>query len=233
MLTQVVLAVGEWVSSGRIIVIAVAVAVGAYVLTRFVQWGLPEGLRNWLSDRFGKPLGRSTAIAQFSQYLADLLEADFSPASRSPTVGRFRHPRKSAIERAAWRAAGEIDAGGVERLREPAHSHIERAQFRGGRSAVAMAEFTLLRELSRCHGERAAMLMWWRGEWSSRFRSSSWALSWGCPFVFAIVNFAAELLVSIWTSCFLHSDGGPTARCRCRQFGRGRPLAGSDTPCCG
>ena len=73
-LTKVVLTVAELISSGKIIAFAAAVAIAAFVLTKLVQWILPEQLRNWLSDHFGKPLGRSTAIAQFSQFLADLLD---------------------------------------------------------------------------------------------------------------------------------------------------------------
>jgi type IV pilus assembly protein PilC len=154
----VVLTVAEWVSSGRIIVMAVAVAVGAYLLTRFVQWGLPEWLRNWLSDRFGKPLGRSTAIAQFSQYLADLLEADFSPASALRLAGSAAESPR--LKRAAWRAAGEIDAGGISDF---ANRRILTSSVLNAVEAdlPSRSRVTLLRELSRCHGERAAMLMSW------------------------------------------------------------------------
>lgn len=157
-LTQVVLAIGEWVASGRIVVIAVAVAIGSYVLTKFVQWGLPEWLRNWLNDRFGKPLGRSTAIAQFSQYLADLLEADFPPASALRLAGSAAESPR--LKRAAWRAAGEIDVGGIS---EFANRRILTSSVLNAVEAdmPMRSRVTLLRELSRCHGERAALLMSW------------------------------------------------------------------------
>ncbi len=157
-LTQAVLAVAEWISSGWLMVIAAAVAVGAYVLTKFVEWGLPEALRNWLSDRFGKPLGRSTALAQFSQYLADLLEADFAPASALRLAGSAAESPR--LKRAAWRTAGEICGGGISNF---ANRRILTSSVLNAVEAEMppRSRITLLRELSRCHGERAALLLSW------------------------------------------------------------------------
>ncbi len=157
-LTQAVLVVAEWIVDGWFVVIAASVAVGAYVLTKFVEWGVPEALRNWLSDRFGKPLGRSTAIAQFSQYLADLLEADFAPASALRLAGSAAESPR--LKRASWRAAGEIDGGGISnianrRILTSSVLHAVEAEM------PPRSRITLLRELSRCHGERAALLLSW------------------------------------------------------------------------
>jgi type IV pilus assembly protein PilC len=157
-LTQAILTAAEWISDGRFFVIAGSVAMGAYVLTKFVEWGVPEGLRNWLSDRFGKPLGRSTAIAQFSQYLADLLEADFALASALRLAGAAADSPR--VRRAAWRTAGEIDGGDTRSLAN------RRVLTSSVLYAVAVevplrSRIMLLRELSRCHGERAARLMSW------------------------------------------------------------------------
>jgi len=160
-LTRAILVVAEVITSGWIIAIAAIVAAAAYAVAQFVQWGLPEALRNWLSDRFGKPLGRATSIAQFSQYLADLLEADFAPASALRLAGgATKSPR---LQRAAWRAAGVIEVGGVNgfsnrRILTASVLHAVEADL-PRRSRV-----TLLRELSRCHGERAmTFLSWTRG----------------------------------------------------------------------
>lgn len=157
-LTRVILTVADWISSGKILLIAIAVGVGAFLLTKFVHWALPDLLLNWLSDRFGKPLGRSTAMAQFSQYLADLLEAEFAPASALRLAGSaVDSPR---IRRAAWRAAGEVNSGevsdfAIRRILTASVLNAVQAEM-PPRSRVS-----LLRELSRCHGERATTLLSW------------------------------------------------------------------------
>lgn len=158
LLTTAILTIAEWIMNGRLIMIAAAVAVGAYALTKFVQWGLPAGLRNWLSDRFGKPLGRSTAIAQFSHYLADLLEAGFAPALALRLAGSAAESPR--LKRAAWRAAGEIEAGNISGL---ANRRILTASVLNAVEAdlPSRSRVTLLRELSRCHGERASLLLSW------------------------------------------------------------------------
>src|SRR5207253_51360 len=63
----------------------------------------------WLSDRYGTLLGRSTASARFAQFLADLLEAELDVPSALRIAGfATESPR---IRRAAWRMARDLAAG--------------------------------------------------------------------------------------------------------------------------
>ncbi|HMC11201.1 MAG TPA: type II secretion system F family protein, partial [Pirellulaceae bacterium] len=74
-LTQFVLTLAAWIASGQILIPIVLLAAIAMLLVWATRL-LPLAVRERLGDRFGTPLGRSTAIAQFSQFLADLLEAE-------------------------------------------------------------------------------------------------------------------------------------------------------------
>src|SRR5262245_802195 len=73
-LTLLVLGIAEWISSGRILIVA-AVVVAAVLLLREATRQLPISVRNWFGDHLGFRWGRSTALARFSQLTADVLEA--------------------------------------------------------------------------------------------------------------------------------------------------------------
>jgi type IV pilus assembly protein PilC len=105
-LTQAVLSFYAAITNVTFIGIAVATAIVAFIVSRIFTPA--SGGR--ASGPSARPLGRSAAIAQLSRYLAELLDADFEPASSlrlaSSAVNRPR------LKQAAWRLASQIEAGG-------------------------------------------------------------------------------------------------------------------------
>ena len=161
-LTWMVLIVADWISSGRVVLVAAVIGLAAFVAAKVVPALLPDSLRNWLSDRFGKPLGRSTALAQLSQFLADLIEGEFETGTAlRMAAAAAASPR---LKRAAHRVARELDSGSSvsdlpnRRVLTSSILHAVRADL------PTNTRTALLRELSRCHAERAsAHLSWTRG----------------------------------------------------------------------
>jgi type II secretory pathway component PulF len=160
-LTQMVLETAAWITSGKILVLAMAIAAAGLVLYKATEL-LPLPFRNWVGDRIGTSFGRGTAIAQFSQFLADLLEAELQIASALRVAGfATKSPR---LRRAAWRLAADFDAG----------SAIDAASYRRTITATVLYALRsdmpqrprvhLIRELSACYANRAARsLSWTRG----------------------------------------------------------------------
>jgi general secretion pathway protein F len=100
-LTLVVLAVSHWITWGGVPVIAAVVAVLGLLLfcwlalTRYVTFAMP-----W---------GRSTAIARFAQFAADLLEAGVDIPNALRVAGFTT--RKPRLRRAAWLLANDLERG--------------------------------------------------------------------------------------------------------------------------
>ena len=157
-LTQFVLTLAAWIASGQILIPIVLLAAIAMLLVWATRL-LPLAVRERLGDRFGTPLGRSTAIAQFSQFLADLLEAELESPSALRLAGLASgSPR---LKRAASRLASQMETRGD--IDQPSYRlpltatvlHALRAEL------PTTSRVRLLRELSCCHAERARVLLSW------------------------------------------------------------------------
>lgn len=159
--TAFVLGVAAWIQSGRIL-IALAIAVAAVFLLWKLTALLPVSWQVWWGDRFGTPLGRTTAIARLAEFTADLLEAGLEVPDALRIAGfSTRSPR---LQRAAWRLAREIDRNeGLPPLSrpDPLTQTIQHA-LRG--AMPPPARIRLLREVGHCHAQRARRrLSWTRG----------------------------------------------------------------------
>jgi type IV pilus assembly protein PilC len=160
-LTQFVLWFSASVTSGRIFIAGFVVLVVGFVFYKAIGL-LPFSVRNWIGDRFGTPLGRATVLAQFSQALADLLEAQLPPASALRIAGfATQSPR---LRRASWRLATDIETGGL----------VDAASYRRTITATLLyalrgdlplpPRVRLIRELSAAYADRAdRSLSWTRG----------------------------------------------------------------------
>jgi type IV pilus assembly protein PilC len=160
-LTKLVLTIAEWISSGRVLIVAVVLIAVAILLWRATRL-LPASVQNWFSDHFGVRFGRATAIARFSQFTADLLEGELDPPQAIRLAGIATG--NSPIRRAAWRVAGDIESGGD--FARPASRNILTATVLHalGRDTSAATRIHLLREISMCYAERARIrLSWTRG----------------------------------------------------------------------
>jgi len=160
--TMAVLSIAEWISSGRILIVAAAIVVGGWLL-RLATRLLPVSVRNWCGDHLGWRWGRATALARLSQFTADLLEAELATpqALRLAGIATGNPP----IRRATARVAGGLDASGEL----AGGSHVTNILTATILHALSLertdtSRIRLLREISACHAERARRrLSWTRG----------------------------------------------------------------------
>ena len=157
--TQLIFTISGWISGGQIFLAAAALIIAGAILLRAGQL-LPVSWRDRLSDRLGTPLGRSTAIARFSQFTADLLEAelDLANALRFASVAT-RSPR---VQRAAWRLAHDLETGSGGSTQQPYRPFLTATVLYALQSDLpATTRIRLLREVSGCHADRARTQLSW------------------------------------------------------------------------
>jgi type IV pilus assembly protein PilC len=160
-ITVVIIRIAEWITSGRVLLAAGGVAIAGFLLVGASRL-LPARIQAWFGDRFGTPLGRTTALARFTQFAADLLEAGLPTPSALRVAGYATNSMR--LRRAAWRLAREIDRGSgiaVPLARDPLSQTVRHALEA---EMPPEARVKLLREVSRCHARRGALrLSWTRG----------------------------------------------------------------------
>ena len=138
--------------------VAAAVVLLLAVLT--INGTLP-GVRRLRASRLGSWFGRSTAVAQFTRFAAELLSAG---VSRGDAVRIAAHTtRHPAMQRAGWELAGalEDDLDDPPPAPRPVPATAVYA-LHGDLPAAARAR--LLAEISGCYSDRASRrLSWTRG----------------------------------------------------------------------
>jgi type IV pilus assembly protein PilC len=159
--TKLVLTISDWIASGRILLVVGALLAAAILIWQLSRL-LPAHVRHWCGDHLGMRWGRATTLARFSQFAADLLEADLvtPQAVRLAGLATGNPP----LQRAASRVAGDLEAGGdVSRPDSKSLLTATVLHALDGRVA-APARIRLLREISACYAERArGRLSWTRG----------------------------------------------------------------------
>lgn len=155
--TVAVLSIADWIASGRFLIVVVGVIAAAWLLRQATRL-LPSGVRHWFGDHVGLWWGRATALARFSEFTADLLEAELEPAQalRLAGVATSNPP----IRRAADRLAGSLETGhgpsrASSRVLTQTVLHAVRA------AAAPAARIRLLREISTSYAERARIRWSW------------------------------------------------------------------------
>lgn len=160
-LTLLVVRTSESIVSGRIVLVILAIVAIGFVLSQ-ARVLLPKVLRAELDDYFGTPFGRTTALARFCQFAADLLQAEFDPREAVRLAGQAAN--SSRLRRAAWRLSRDLELG------EP----VQRAAYRPILTSTVLHSLTaamplaarirLLREISSSYAERSrARVSWTRG----------------------------------------------------------------------
>ncbi len=159
--TLLVMSVASWISSGRIL-IHIALLVGAYFLiSRLLRW-LPLSFREWCDDRLGTLLGRNNALARFSQFTADLLEADLSVPSALRVAGFSIG--SSRLQRSAWRLANDLERGPLLESRRERQFLTATVWHCLATDSPRPVQIHMLRELSVCFSQRVQnRLSWARG----------------------------------------------------------------------
>lgn len=153
--TYLVLTIAEWITSGRLLIAIVVVAALAFGLYRGLRWLSPP-VREWWADRFATWIGHSTAIARFTQFTADLLEAEISPGHALRLAGLAAG--NGSIQRAAARVAAGLVAA-TEEARDKNRRLLTRTVHYALVTSTANASrVRLLREISASYTER---MRWW------------------------------------------------------------------------
>ena len=159
--TAFVLSVASLITSGRILWIALAIA-AAIVMTLVIWRFLPTEFREWWDDRFGNWLGRNTALARLTRYIAELLEAGLDVPNALRIAGYS--VRNTRLQRAAWRTAQELEYP-QRPFGDFGPSVLSHSVLYAIRAALpSRTRVRLLRELSLCYAERAqSRVSWTRG----------------------------------------------------------------------
>jgi type IV pilus assembly protein PilC len=157
-LTHAVLACYAIFTSGKVLVIAAAIGAFALVANRILKTVDADGIR----PRFAPALRRSGTLAQFSRYVADLLNADMQSASAlrlaSSAVG------KPSLKQAAWRVANKIEAGRDEISAADRRTVTNSVLYALRNDVPRAGQVAALREISRSHKERARSSLSWTRE---------------------------------------------------------------------
>ena len=159
--TLLILKISHWINSGWIVVV-VGVLVATGVLAAYAGRSLPSSIFGWLADRLGVPFGRSTAIARFTRFLADLLEAGLSipDALRIAAISS----RRRRLRRVAGRLADQIESGAEVSIEMYEHALTTTALHALHSEMPRASQIRLLKEISQSYAERArARLSWTRG----------------------------------------------------------------------
>lgn len=158
--TIFVLSVAEWISSGRILIWVAAILAGGWLLWLALRI-VPVSVRNWFSDHLAFRWGRATALARFSQFTADLLEAELETPRALRLAGMATG--NAPLRRAADRAAAEIESG--NQLSPVGSRMLTATVLHALQSQTNVASrIQLLREVSACYAEQARRrLSWTRG----------------------------------------------------------------------
>jgi len=157
-LTQLLFTVAAWITTGRMF-LDLAIVAGIVAVLYGISRLMPPALVEWLSDRFGTLLSRSTAIARFSQFTGDLLEAELDVPSALRIAGFAT--RSARIRRAAWRLAHDLAAEQplVLHRYQPFLTATVLHALRAEMSAASRVR--LLSEIGACHAERARRFLSW------------------------------------------------------------------------
>jgi type IV pilus assembly protein PilC len=156
--TSLTLAVAQWVTSWQALVAAIVIAIIAIAF--FLPSGaLPVSMRRWFRRRFGGWFGRSTALARFARFMADLLEAgvDMPSALRlaSDTTG------SPQLQEASWLMANHLEsrrAGVPPSVRNVLSATVTHALFK---EIAQGSRIRLLKEVSNGYADRVRRRFSW------------------------------------------------------------------------
>ncbi len=153
-LTLAVIGLARWINSGGALVALAVIAVIGLLWT-LLRRRRPAAIP---TVRFGWPFGRSTAIARFAHFTADLIEAGLETPSALRIAGFTT--RKPRLRRAAWRLAGNLEQGAT--ALDPSHRPLTSTVLYALRTEMpTSSRVHLLREIGQCHAGRARSRLSW------------------------------------------------------------------------
>ena len=120
---------------------------------------LPAAAFSWLGEWFRPPFTRRTAVARFSSFAADLLEAGVKLPDALRIAGFTVN--QSRIQQAAWQLAHELESTGGLSQRADRRSLTSTVAFALTSDTPPATRVRLLREISNCHADRVRIGMSW------------------------------------------------------------------------
>lgn len=157
-LTLVILSVALLLSSWRgLVAAAILLAIVAFMLLLYYRW--PVARVGWWSDRLRLPFGRRSALARFSSFTADLVEAGVNTSDALRIAGfTVNHSR---LQLAAWRLATELEKHGNRRSEVAAVPLTAAVNYALATDVPSTTRVRLLRDISACHAERVRVGLSW------------------------------------------------------------------------
>jgi type IV pilus assembly protein PilC len=158
--TRGVLAASRWIASppGVAVIAVAAVLLALLALGPCVQL---SGWTGWANRLFGALFGRSTALAQFTRFTADLMAAGVD-APQSLRIASSAN-RRTRLRESGWQLANQLESGQL--LAKLALPAVPATMIHALQSDLPQPSRTrLLKELSRCYADRVRnRLSWTRG----------------------------------------------------------------------
>jgi type IV pilus assembly protein PilC len=157
-LTLLILALSRLLSSWRgLAVAAIVLGIVAVGLLLYRRW--PVSRVGWWSDRLRLPFGRRSALARFSSFTAELIEAGIKIPDALRIAGyTVNHSR---LQQAAWRMANELEVPGSRRnggAPLPLTASVNHAL---SADLPDSTRVRLLRDISANHAERVRVGLSW------------------------------------------------------------------------
>jgi type IV pilus assembly protein PilC len=157
-LSKWVLNVASWLSNWRGLLVAAIVLVFVGIVLLLIR-RYPASRFGWWSDRLRLPFSRRSAIARFSQFMSDLLEAGVGVPDALRIAGfTVNHSR---LQRSAWSLANQLDMTGNRAERIKPHALTTAVSYALSADMSATARVRLLRDISTCHAERVRIGLSW------------------------------------------------------------------------
>jgi type IV pilus assembly protein PilC len=156
---MLIIKISDWINSGGILVIVIVLLLlGA--LAFFARRSSIWSTRGWLGGRL--PPARSTALARFSRFTADLLEAGLTLPDAVQIAG-FSSSRRR-LRTAASRAARALASADKESLAIEGRPLTASVLHALAASMPTASRIRLLKEISQSYADRArSRLSWTRG----------------------------------------------------------------------
>jgi type IV pilus assembly protein PilC len=158
-LTHLVVVIAWWIATGGLLMAAIFCIAAALLL--WIGWRLlPSTVRFAVADRINWPFGRTTAVARFARFTADLLEGGLSMPDALRIAGQATNRRDV---RAAASNLATATAAGVASP-PPSLPLIAAIRYALRANVPTPSRIRLLREISNCHATKArSRLSWTRG----------------------------------------------------------------------
>ncbi len=178
-LTFWVLNLASFLSTWGVLLVVVLIIVFTLLFLKANRF-LPSSAFGWLGNRFRPLYGRRMAVARFTRFTADLLEAGVSLPDALRIAGFT--VKQSRMQRAAWRLANDIESSGEFSQRAYQRPLTATVAYALSPDTPPASRVRLLREISNCHAERVRIGL-------------SWAAGVVEPIAICVVGFAVGLTV--------------------------------------